>query len=121
MRKPVETTTQKPAAGQKAAKRSPREVALANLPKDPVTGKIIKPANAGRKPGVKNKVTRDMREAVWQAFENAGGVEYLAKLAAKEPRTFGTMLVKLMPEKLEAELRGTLIVETGVTRDPGDE
>ena len=53
----------------------------------------------GRKKGTPNKMTRDMKAAIIEAFEMAGGVDYLYMLANDEPRTFATLLAKVMPSE----------------------
>jgi hypothetical protein len=53
----------------------------------------------GRKKGTPNKTTRDMKAAIMEAFERAGGVDYLHALANDEPRTFATLLAKVMPNE----------------------
>ncbi len=63
-----------------------------------------KTPGSGRKKGTPNVATRDMKEAMYQAFEAAGGVDYLKKLAKDEPRTFGTLLGKLIPAEIKADV-----------------
>ena len=53
----------------------------------------------GRKKGTPNKTTRDMKAAIMEAFEMAGGVDYLHMLANDEPRTFATLLAKVLPSE----------------------
>ncbi len=59
---------------------------------------------AGRKPGTPNRTTSAMREAILEAFERAGGADYLEGLAEDDPRTFVTLLAKLVPRELTAKL-----------------
>jgi hypothetical protein len=51
----------------------------------------------GRKKGVPNKITADIRAAVVEAFDRAGGVDYLVKLASIDPRTFCGLVGKVIP------------------------
>jgi len=53
----------------------------------------------GRQKGTPNKTTRDMKAAIIEAFEMAGGVDYLHMLAHDEPRTFATLLAKVLPSE----------------------
>ena len=53
----------------------------------------------GRKKGTPNKTTQDMKSAILEAFERAGGADYLTRLAADEPRTFVTLLAKVLPNE----------------------
>jgi len=63
-----------------------------------------KTAGSGRAKGTKNKVTRDMREMVREAFEKAGGVDYLVTQADANPKAFITILAKLLPNTVEGEV-----------------
>lgn len=58
----------------------------------------------GRKPGVPNKLTADVKAAIEQAFNNVGGVEYLEKQAAENPQAFLTLIGKLIPKDVKLEL-----------------
>ena len=55
------------------------------------------PRWGGRAKGTPNKVNQSIREAIQMAFEQAGGVEYLVRLAQEDPKTFVPLLVKTMP------------------------
>lgn len=53
----------------------------------------------GRVAGTPNKVTRELKEQILDALENAGGVEYLTE-RAQDPRTasaFMTLVGKTLP------------------------
>lgn len=54
-----------------------------------------------RQPGTPNKITKTIREAILEAFDRVGGPAYLEKLAMDDPRTFGTLLGKVIPQQLE--------------------
>ena len=58
---------------------------------------------SGRKKGVPNKITRDLREAILEAFSALGGVEYLKRVAITDPKSFCALLGKLVPVKVEGE------------------
>ena len=58
----------------------------------------------GRPKGSVNKVTRDMREMVREAFEKAGGVDYLVTQSEANPKAFITILAKLLPNTVEGEV-----------------
>ena len=63
-------------------------------PKPPAAGK-------GRKKGSVNKTTRALKDAIMNAFETVGGESYLAVVARDDPRTFCTLLGKVLPMQVE--------------------
>jgi hypothetical protein len=65
----------------------------------------------GRAKGTPNKITRDIREAVLQSFETAGGAEYLATQARDNPTAYLTLLGKVLPMQVTGE------VVTRIVRD----
>lgn len=65
----------------------------------------------GRKKGTPNKATAAVREAVVHAFHEVGGAEYLIQLASSDPRTFCTLISKVIPLQVEAELEHGLTDE----------
>lgn len=52
----------------------------------------------GRKKGVPNKLTRDVKAAIEAAFDKVGGVEYLVRQAEQNPQAFLTLLAKVLPK-----------------------
>lgn len=62
----------------------------------------------GRKKGTPNKLTATVKQAVLEAFDKVGGVKYLQKVAADDPKTFCTMLAKIIPSEIEAKVGGDL-------------
>jgi hypothetical protein len=62
------------------------------------TGKFG-PGNKGKPKGATNKVTKELKDMILQALDNAGGVDYLTD-RAKDPRTssaFMTLVGKTLP------------------------
>jgi len=57
----------------------------------------------GRPPGSPNHVTQAVKDAVYAAFEEAGGIEYLVEVSRLEPKTFVSLLSKLIPSELRVE------------------
>jgi len=62
-------------------------------------------AGKGRPPGAQNKLTRSVRQAIEQAFERAGGVEWLVRLAEEDPKSFAALLARLVPSDVRVEQR----------------
>ena len=60
----------------------------------------------GRRRGTPNRTTAAVKEAVLGAFDQAGGETYLVQVAISDPRTFCTLLGKLLPTELKAEHSG---------------
>lgn len=56
----------------------------------------------GRRKGIPNKITGDIKRALARAFKKVGGVKYLEALANSDPRTFCTLLSKIVPQEREA-------------------
>ena len=73
---------------------------------------------AGRKRGVPNKLTAHIREAVENAFLEVGDEDYLVKVAKEDPRTFCTLLGKILPTQVEAKAEEPITYQiiTGVPR-----
>lgn len=65
-----------------------------------------RPANAGRKKGSKNKTGADVKNAIVEAFFRAGGAEYLASLKKSHPAVLCSLIGKVVPAELKAEITG---------------
>ena len=90
---------------QKFPQKEPKEPLPAPLKKEK---KAIRPEFAaqmgkGRPKGVLNKTTASVKKAIEEAFDRAGGVEYLVKVAHKDPRAFLSLLARLIPQDLKVE------------------
>lgn len=71
-------------------------------------------AGQGRKKGSRNKTTVLLKEAIEESFGNVGGAEYLTKMALQEPKAYLTLLAKILPAKIEADInvfQGAELVE----------
>jgi hypothetical protein len=66
----------------------------------------------GRPKGTPNKVTKELKEMILQALDNAGGVEYLER-KANDPRTasaFLTLVGKVLPMTIVGDKENPLAV-----------
>ncbi len=64
------------------------------------------PKTGGRQKGSVNKSTREMREMVYEAFDLAGGVEYLLAQSEKNPTSFMALVGKMIPQASEHKIEG---------------
>ena len=67
-------------------------------------------AGGGRKKGVPNKITADIKTAIVEAFHEAGGVEYLKAVAKDNPQVFCTLIGKVLPLQVTGEGGGSIKV-----------
>lgn len=70
-----------------------------------------KTPGSGRAAGTPNKTTRALKDAIMHAFEEVGGVPYLVKVARDDPRTFCTLLGKVLPLQVTGSGDGPLTVQ----------
>lgn len=66
------------------------------------------PRTGGRKAGTPNKLTKTIKAAIEEAFDKAGGADYLATMAIEQPAAFMTLLGKVLPTQVEANLQGAV-------------
>lgn len=85
---------------------------MSMLPKTEKTPKNPKLVSAGRPKGSPNKFTKVLKQAIVDSFESVGGVNYLIKLAEKDPKTYISLLMKVMPN--------TIATNTGDDGEDGD-
>ena len=62
-----------------------------------MAGKGGKRQGAGRKKGIPNKLTTDVKQAILKAFDEVGGASWLVELAGKDAKAFCTLLGKTVP------------------------
>jgi len=60
------------------------------------------PRVGGRQRGTPNKLSTTVRAAVLEAFEQLGGVDFLVKIGTEEPKTFVTLLAKVLPTQVDS-------------------
>lgn len=75
----------------------------------PVNGlKKGRKKTGGRKKGVGNKFTGDMRDVIENAFHVLGGGQYLVEVGLKDPKIFVALLAKLLPYTIQGHLDVTV-------------
>ena len=62
-----------------------------------------KPPTSGRKKGQQNHSTVKVKEAVLKAFDAVGGHQYLVGVALRDPRTFCTLVGRILPTELSGK------------------
>ena len=62
-------------------------------------------AGPGRPKGVPNKLTRTVKEAIESAFQGVGGAEFLMQQAQENPVACMTLLGKIIPFHVQAEVK----------------
>lgn len=83
---------------KKTVKRTPAKKTV--RPKPPNAGK-------GRPKGSKNLATKTLKEAILKAYDKAGGVNYLVGVAKNDPKTFCSLLGRIIPHEVQADLNNT--------------
>ena len=79
------------------------------------------PVSKGRPKGSQNKATKALKEMILGALDDAGGQDYLMRQATENPAAFMTLIGKVLPATINADLNGELKttvinVNTGVPR-----
>jgi hypothetical protein len=67
-------------------------------------------AGKGRRKGSRNKMTRALKNMILQALDDAGGQQYLAEQATKNPAAFMTLLGRVLPLTLAGDTSEPLAV-----------
>lgn len=62
----------------------------------------------GRTKGTPNKTTAQVKEAILRAFDKVGGAAYLEKVATEDPKTFCTLLGRVLPTEITAPEGGAV-------------
>ena len=70
------------------------------------TGAAAMGAGPGRPKGVANKLTQTIKQSIEIAFLGVGGAEFLMQQARENPQAFMTLLGKIIPAQVQAELTG---------------
>lgn len=77
---------------------------------------------AGRKKGVPNKLSGDLKAMILEALGREGGVEYLCNVAQEDRKAFCALLGRVLPMQVtgDAENPVRFVIETGVPRNDID-
>ena len=59
----------------------------------------------GRQAGTPNKIQKELKEMIREALDRAGGVDYLQKQATDNPGAFLTLVGKVLPKDVRADVR----------------
>jgi len=70
----------------------------------PKLGKSAGNRGKGRKPGSRNRVTIEVKQAILKAFDDAGGAGYLLTVAQDDPKTFCALLGRIVPTEISADV-----------------
>lgn len=88
-----------------------------------MTAKGKRPPNAGkgRKKGVPNKITADLRSMILGALEDAGGQQYLVTQSRDNPNAFLALVGKCVPKDVNLDATASVLyqVVTGVPANDG--
>jgi hypothetical protein len=84
----------------------------------PVAKRKPPAAGMGRKKGVPNKVTGEVKEMVLRALASVGGEKYLAQQARENPTAFLTLVGKVLPLQVNANHSGSVSQEVIFRRAP---
>jgi len=122
-KKPV---TKKPATKQTAVKKrvvEKRTTSVKQTEKKPNPSHFKKGnTKGGRTKGSENKVTRELKACIMDAFDRVGHVDYLVSVALGDPKTFCGLLGKILPAEIKATMEHTgditYVVNTGATNRP---
>ena len=64
-------------------------------------------AGRGRPKGAPNKTTKALKDMILGALSDVGGQSYLARQAEENPTAFLTLVGKVLPHELKADLEGS--------------
>ena len=78
-----------------------KEVAPVAKRKPPAAGK-------GRVKGSKNKITKAVKQAVLDAFNEVGSSDYLVKIARADPKTVCGLLGRVIPQEVNSSVEANV-------------
>lgn len=63
---------------------------------------------SGRRAGVPNRLTKEVKTAIENAFVKVGGEDYLVAVAETDPKTFCALLGRVLPAQLNVKGSGEI-------------
>jgi hypothetical protein len=75
---------------------------------------------SGRKKGGTNKITSDVKQAILEAFNALGGVEYLCAVAREDSKAFCALLGKLIPVKVAGDAEDPPMLRMAIDAPPDE-
>lgn len=78
---------------------------------NPKVGRNRGNAGKGRPKGVPNKLNAQLKDMIIQALDHAGGVEYLITQARDNPTAFMTLVGKVLPLQVNADVQTQVVGE----------
>lgn len=75
-------------------------------------------AGKGRPKGALNKTTKQLKDMILIALDNAGGIDYLASQAEENPTAFLTLVGKVLPLQVNADVEGRMTVTGALQWQP---
>jgi hypothetical protein len=64
-------------------------------------------AGQGRQKGTPNKVTKELKDMILGALDDAGGQEYLKRQAEANPGAFLSLVGKCLPKEIKADVHSS--------------
>ena len=72
-------------------------------------------SGGGSRKGIPNKINKELKDMILGALDDAGGQKYLAIQAVENPSAFMTLIGKVLPKDINANINGTLTLEQMLT------
>jgi hypothetical protein len=63
-----------------------------------------KPAKSGRKKGVPNKTTQEIKDMILGALDEVGGQSYFVAQSIENPNAFMSLVGKILPKQVDANI-----------------
>jgi hypothetical protein len=73
-------------------------------------------SKTGRRKGTRNTVHYKAKQLVLEALEEVGGKDWLVALAREEPNAFSKLVLKLVPQEVEAKVQTDTVLRLNLTR-----